>query len=44
VAEEFPSRRKPLCLVVGTRLDTEAEGMLKDIERLAFLPLEALLG
>lgn len=42
IAREFPTRRKPLGVLVGNRLDNEAMGMIDDNDRLQFFPLADL--
>jgi predicted RNA-binding protein with PUA-like domain len=42
--DELPARRRPIGLLVGDRLDNEAQGMVDDDQRLAFIALDDLLG
>jgi hypothetical protein len=42
VADEFPARRRPIGLLVGDRLDSEARGIVDDDGRLDFVALDAV--
>jgi RecB family endonuclease NucS len=43
IVDEFPTRRRPIGLLVGDRLDNQAQGMVDDDQRLAFIALDDLL-
>lgn len=42
ISDEFPARRRPIGLLVGDRLDNEAQGLVDDDERLDFIALGQL--
>jgi hypothetical protein len=42
VGAEFTSRRQPIGILIGDRLDNEAIGMIDDDDRLQFIPLDEL--
>jgi predicted RNA-binding protein with PUA-like domain len=42
IVDEFPARRPPIGLLVGERLDNEAQGMIDDDQRLDFVALSDL--
>lgn len=43
IAEEFPTRRRPIGVLVGDRLDNEAAGMIADDDRLTFIALNEIM-
>ena len=44
IVDELPARSRPIGLLVGDRLDNEAQGMIDHLPRLAFISLDDLLG